>query len=561
LAEEPASELTTTISAAVCPINFYQHCRHYPTSCSHLLPPLSSPSNQGWSTSQEGVASYFFVFLTLLCIALVITSKLETTKHHLSSVPYTTLSFLQRIKLCLCNYLPEAGAVILVGVAAGYLASLSDSKLTNNGISSSDNSINSGLVSFSSNIFFLLILPPIIFNAGYHINRDLFFPLFVPITMLAVIGTTVSCISIATILYFAVDLGLTGSFKPSVPELLAFGGLISATDPVSTLAVFSSKRCDPTLFYLVFGESVLNDAVGLVLYDVLAKFVGTEPNSGSIVIAFVDFFIIFFGSTALGLFCGVASALLFKMVDMRKTPLVEICVFSTVVYLPVCVAEVLGMSGIVTVLFTSIVTNCYSTRNISPMNAANADVIFRLLAHLAETSVFLMLGLAVFGLDNKGNYHNKFILWSFAACLIGRVFNVYPIFGLCNLFSNGGCGSQSTTKTKETKGLAASNFDLESSSVSSSINDDDPLIHNKGDGPWIPSKTQHMLFFSGLRGAVAFACVTSFPNDHGNRDAFIMTTMVIIFATVFLLGGPTGKVLEALDIDVEVDEEKYLSEQ
>ena len=51
------------------------------------------------------------------------------------------------------------------------------------------------------------------------------------------------------------------SFHPTFTELLTFGALISATDPVSTLAVFQAKRVDPQLFYLVFGESVLNDAV------------------------------------------------------------------------------------------------------------------------------------------------------------------------------------------------------------------------------------------------------------------------------------------------------------
>eukprot|EP00957_Ditylum_brightwellii_P136882 10438634-Ditylum_brightwellii.AAC.1 len=55
--------------------------------------------------------------------------------------------------------------------------------------------------------------------------------------------------------------GLVGGFDPSFAELLTFGGLISATDPVSTLAIFQAKRVDPHLFYLVFGESVLNDAV------------------------------------------------------------------------------------------------------------------------------------------------------------------------------------------------------------------------------------------------------------------------------------------------------------
>ena len=63
------------------------------------------------------------------------------------------------------------------------------------------------------------------------------------------------------------------SFNISFSELTAFGALISATDPVSTLAVFQQKKVDLQLFYLVFGESVVNDAVGLVLFDTCAKVV------------------------------------------------------------------------------------------------------------------------------------------------------------------------------------------------------------------------------------------------------------------------------------------------
>ena len=73
----------------------------------------------------------------------------------------------------------------------------------------------------------------------------------------------VATVVVASLLYIAQLCGF--GFEASYLELLAFGALISATDPVSTLAVFDAKKVDPHLFYLVFGESVINDAVGLVL--------------------------------------------------------------------------------------------------------------------------------------------------------------------------------------------------------------------------------------------------------------------------------------------------------
>lgn len=61
-------------------------------------------------------------------------------------------------------------------------------------------------------------------------------------------------------------LGLAGLAHPlELIEALSFGSLISATDPVSTLALFSSMNADADLYAIVFGESVLNDAVSIIL--------------------------------------------------------------------------------------------------------------------------------------------------------------------------------------------------------------------------------------------------------------------------------------------------------
>eukprot|EP00978_Attheya_sp_CCMP212_P043598 scaffold287155_cov32-Attheya_sp.AAC.1 len=109
-------------------------------------------------------------------------------------------------------------------------------------------------------------------------NKELFFRHIKPIVLFACVGTVISAIVVAATLSIVSAYGLTGDFHPSFTELLTFGALISATDPVTTLAVFQTKRVDPHLFHLVFGEAVLNDAVGLVLFQTFAKFVGNEKN-------------------------------------------------------------------------------------------------------------------------------------------------------------------------------------------------------------------------------------------------------------------------------------------
>jgi hypothetical protein len=73
----------------------------------------------------------------------------------------------------------------------------------------------------------------------------------------------------------------------------------------------------------------------------------------------------------------------------------------------------------------------------------------------------------------------------------------------------------------------------------------------------IPWKTAHMLWFSGLRGAVSYGLARMFPQTE-NQSIFIATTMFIVLTTTFVLGGATESALQFLNIDTGVDEVKYL---
>ena len=175
-------------------------------------------------------------------------------------------------------------------------------------------------------------------------------------------------------------MNLTGGFQPSFSELLTFGALISATDPVSTLAVFQAKKVDPQLFYLVFGESVLNDAVGLVLFQFSSKLVGNDENMNFFYVLSrfcIDFVFIFFGSAVVGFFTGITSAFFLKKIDMRTAPLLETCLFFLIMYVPFFVAELLGLSGISTILFTGISSRRYATKNLSDATENNVNALFR----------------------------------------------------------------------------------------------------------------------------------------------------------------------------------------
>jgi hypothetical protein len=228
---------------------------------------MVSSEGSYWHSTNRGISIYFCIYLTLFAVVVIFAKQL-------------------RDRPTLASILPEACMIIITGAVAGTVIKLvagdeydgdidgvAESLMVIRAEPKNDRtwhafvslltpvfSLSLFSQSFSPTVFFVVLLPPIIFNSGYHLQGNLFFRHITPICLFACLGTVVSSVVVATLLY-----GLNLSFAPSYLELLAFGALVSATDPVSTLALFEAKKVDPQLFYLVFGESVINDAVGLVL--------------------------------------------------------------------------------------------------------------------------------------------------------------------------------------------------------------------------------------------------------------------------------------------------------
>jgi sodium/hydrogen exchanger 8 len=354
------------------------------------------------------------------------------------------------------------------------------------------------------------------------------------ISLFACFGTAISTMVVALSLEMAKQFDLTGGFEPTFTELLTFGALISATDPVSTLAVFQAKQVDPQLFYLVFGESVLNDAVGLVLFETLSKFVGKENDAGDmteeITEFLMDFFVNFTGSMVFGVLAGIMAAYFLKKVDMRQTKLLELSLFFLIMYLPFFAAELVELSGIVTILFTGITAKRYASHNLSETTEENVDSLFRVIAHLAETSIFLELGLSIFGLSSEF-FEWRFVTWAILACLLGRGCNVYPLRLLYNFFLANETVTKRTTSCLQLPEIEEPRKKSPKSDLASKLHDDDYGISysiesiaavsvdyselktaptDQTETPAyrkdlkIRNNTAHMLFFSGLRGAVAY---------------------------------------------------------
>jgi len=115
------------------------------------------------------------------------------------------------------------------------------------------------------NLFMILLLPPIIFESGYNMQKKPFFRNFGSVLMFSFLGTFIAIFFSSFMFYFTGKLGW--SFEFTLKDSFAFGSLISATDPVAVLAIFKEMDADENLFAIVFGESIFNDAIGIVMYE------------------------------------------------------------------------------------------------------------------------------------------------------------------------------------------------------------------------------------------------------------------------------------------------------
>ncbi|XP_023179096.1 sodium/hydrogen exchanger 6 isoform X4 [Drosophila hydei] len=366
---------------------------------------------------------------------------------------------------------------------------------------------------FDPEVFFNIILPPIIFYAGYSLKKKYFFRNLGAILTFAIVGTTLSAFLIGGLMYGCVKLMPKYlSSSCTFLDTLYFGALISPTDPLTILAIFNDLHVDVNLYALVLGESVLNDAVAIVLSGAIQNYGEHYSNTGEFeTTAFLrslsDFFSIFFLSLMIGAVMGCFTALLTKFTRVRDFPLLESALFVLMSYSTFLLAEATELTGVVAVLFCGICQAHYTYNNLSEDSRQRTKQIFELLNFLAENFIFSYIGVSMFTFP-KHHFDAGFITTAFICAALGRAVNVYPLSWLLNI------------KRK----------------------------------PKISSNFQHMLFFAGLRGAMSFALAIRNTVSEARQTMLTATSLIVIF-TVIIQGGAANFFLNWLKIPVGVDEE------
>ena len=424
------------------------------------------------------------------------------------------------------HYMHESGLCMIIGVIVSLIAIFFDPH------TNFTKSIN-----FSGEVFFTFVLPPIIFSAGYNLHRASFFKYFIYILSFGVFGTIMSFLWVAPLSllfnYFncfylpipsendqinileKTNATILASFASNITnnsdnmdntvsyvhfstaELLLFASVISATDTIAALT-FIHEDTEPKLFAILFGEGVVNDAVCIVLYRILRQFTlsGKEFTSGTPVSMFGEFLKLAFFSFLVGLLIGCLCALMLKFflkkqIFLNRTQEISIILFFA--FISYTFSEELGLSPIVTLLFSGIFMSNYAFYNLSFQAREESSVVSRMLSNIAEAFVFTYLGLTLIS-SIQQSFCLSFIIIEFFVVICGRIF---AIFGLSYLL--GLCGLRNFHMKTSQKGI--------------------------------------MSCAGSIRGAIAFGLAISIETSNQlHKEILVGSTLILVFFTTIVFG-------------------------
>ncbi|PKI84864.1 monovalent cation:H+ antiporter, CPA1 (nhx1) [Malassezia vespertilionis] len=380
------------------------------------------------------------------------------------------------------------------------------------------------MLGFSNVIMMNVLLPPIILASGYHLRQAKFFRNFGTILSFALAGTFISAVVIGVIVWIGSFLHIERA-RLSLLDCLIFGSTLSATDPVTILAIFTSYKVDPQLYSIIFGESILNDAVSIVMFETLLHLRNQTITLWSIFYGFGFFALVFSFSVMLGVVFGLACSLTLKHSHLGSYPELESCIVILIAYSSYFFSNAVQMSGIVSLLFCGITLKHYAHGNMSFHTQRTTKAIFQTLASLSENFIFIYLGLSLFT-GAKHEYMPMLIIFTLVAVVVSRYCAVFPIAYLLNRFA------QFRARRRQ-----------------------------RGAGAGVPvaayelsHEYQLMLFWAGLRGAVGFALSAGIQGE--NASMLQTTVLVTVVLTVIVFGGTTAQMLDILHIQTGVDDDE-----
>ncbi len=337
----------------------------------------------------------------------------------------------------------------------------------------------------SPGVVLWLLLPPLLFEAAFTLRWSQIARVGLSMTVLATIGVVLSAGVTAGVL---AELG-----GVSWPLAWIFGGLVAATDPVTVVAFFRQARVSASLRALVEGESLLNDGTAVVLVTVLGQWLlGGQLNAP---MAALDFLRVAVGGLVVGCLVGGLASLLARG---TSDYLIEATVSVAAAYGSYLIGQDLQVSGVLAVVGAGSVFGNFGRRfGISEQTEEEIDLLWRFLAFVANSLVFLLLGSAF--VPGAVAYLGPIILVGVAATLLGRAVVAYGFGALLGALT----------------GLP-------------------------------PLSWRHVLFWGGLRGALPVVVSIAVTAEYALAPQLSDLVLAVVVATLLLQGTTIEPLLERI---------------
>ncbi len=408
----------------------------------------------------------------------------------------------------LAHHFPESCLLIIVGLVTGVIIHFAYE-------------IEDGYFpTFNGELFFNILLPPIILDAAYSIYDEDFFLNLNAILVFAVIGTVFNIFSVGGLLY------VMYSCSPAMQEhvrgltlvqCLVFTSVISAVDPVAVLAIFDEIGVNMVLYFLVFGESLLNDGVSVVVYNTMLTLSEQEHITyDQYILAIISFFTVVLGGILIGSVIGILTSLTLRLTSRARVlePLIIICM----AYASYIFAELVHWSGIISLVACGIFQKRYAFINSSKKTYTTVKYGIKTLSATSDCIIFIFLGKVA------ANRYNDFIFdWGFIISTL-VLMTLVRFIGVFSLSW---------------------------------------LINQRRTIP-INLREQFIMAYGGLRGAVGFSLIyvlfTKDEKENGEvsetNRMFLTTTLVVVFFTVFVQGGTIKPLVNGLKITRKAERDK-----
>ncbi|XP_063041114.1 sodium/hydrogen exchanger 3-like [Engraulis encrasicolus] len=418
-------------------------------------------------------------------VANITTLPIVTWKWHHVETPYLVTLWILVCWLCklvvelnhhVTSVFPESGLLILIGFVLGGIVWGADKAQT---------------FTLTPTNFFFYLLPQIILDAGYFMPNKLFFSNLGAILIFAIIGTCWNAAAVGLSLWGCYEGGAMGTLDIGLLQFLLFGSLIAAVDPVAVIAVFEEVHVNEVLFILVFGESILNDGVTVVLYNVFDSFVtlgGERIDAVEIIKGIISFFVVAFG----GALIGVIFAILLSVVTRftKNIQIIEAGFIFVLGYLSYLTAEMLSLSAILAITFCGVCCQKYINANMDERSVTTVRYVMKVIANGSETMIFVFLGVTAID-KTVWVWNTGFILLTVFFVLIYRFMGVFFL----------------------------------------------TYFLNKNRLVPIELIDQVIMSYGGLRGAVAYGLATMLNDEKiPEKNLMISTTLIVIYFTVILQG-------------------------